>query len=358
LAAVSVLPLAPIWWAAPGRYEHLLRFHLFFELALALLVAFAARFVGVRLPHAWRPYALGLVLLWCIYPAARCKIHAGQIIRPADISQTVEYQVSNWLARNLPSARVFVTGSIRFYLNAFTDVPQFDGGFDPGSINPNLAKVRYQILSGEGAGQREGEIAALWLKAFGVDAVSVSGPKTRQAYLDYRNPAKFDGILPELWRDGGDVIYQVPRRTAGLAHVVRPQDLPSRTPLHGLDIEPVERYVRALEDPSLPQARLRWLSPNRIEISAPLAPQQLLSVQITHHPGWRATANGKPCKVFRDPLGQVVVEPFCSGDCRVLLTYTGGLERILTRSAALAALLAGLLWAGASALRSRRYARS
>lgn len=354
----SVLLLAPTLWSTPGRYEHLLRFHLFFELSLALFAAFAARFVGTRMRHSWRPYTLSLVLLWSVYPAVRFKGHAGQIIRPVEIEQTVEHQVAAWLAQNLPEARVFVTGSIRFYLNAFADVAQFDGGFDPGVINPNHAKVRYQILQGEGAGEREGEVAALWLKAFGVDAIAVSGPKTRQAYLDYRNPAKFEGVLPELWRDGGDVLYQVPRRRPGIAHVVRREDVPSRAPAHGMDLDPVEPYLRALEDPALPSLSFRWLNRHQAEIDAVMTPAEVISVQITHHPGWRATANGKPCKLLRDALGQIVIEPSCAGNCRVVMTYTGGIERTVTRVAALATLLVWFAWTVACALRQKRSAPS
>ena len=73
-------------------------------------------------------------------------------------------------------------------------------------------------------------MAVLWLKAFGVDAVAVSGPRSREFFKPFRNPRKFDGLLPELWRDGDDVIYRVPRRSTSLAHVVRPADLAPRRP--------------------------------------------------------------------------------------------------------------------------------
>lgn len=338
----SGLLTAPAAWA-PGRYEHLLRFHLLLDLSVTLLFAFAARAIGARLRASWRPLALVLLLLWSAYPAARIRAHAAEIIRPVRIEQTVEHQLSNWLAKNLPEGRVFVTGSIRFYLNAFADVVQFGGGFDPGLINPNYAGIVHQILQGEGAGKREGEVAALWLKAYGVDAVAVSGPKTRQAYRDFRNPSKFEGVLPELWRDGDDVLYGIPRRTTGLAHVVRPEDLPERAPEHGMDLEPVARYVQAIEDEALPAARFRWLNRHQAEITAEMSPEQLLSVQVSYHPGWQAVANGRKCKVHGDPLGQVVVEPGCAGPCRVVLTYTGGVERGLTRVGAVAVVL---LWGG------------
>ena len=53
---------------------------------------------------------------------------------------------------------------------------------------------------------------------------------------------------------GDDVIYRVPRRSAGLAHVMRQGDLAARQPVNGIDIEPVRPYVAALEDASRPLA--------------------------------------------------------------------------------------------------------
>ena len=143
------------------------------------------------------------------------------------------------------------------------------------------------------------------MKAFGIDAVAVSGPKSREAYRDYRNPRKFDGLLPEAWRDGDDVIYRVPRRSAGLAHVVRRGDLAARQPVNGIDIEPVRPYVAALEDASLPLATMTWRSRHEAVISARMEKAEILSVQISYHPGWKASVGGQPRRVYGDNLGQL-----------------------------------------------------
>jgi hypothetical protein len=268
-----------------------------------------------------------------------------------DIGGTVEYQEAKWLQANLAGGRVFVPGSIRFWLNAFTDVPQFAGGFDPGVVNPLCTHVNYQILSGESAGSREGEIAILWLKAFGIDAVAVSGPKSREAYRDYRNPHKFDGLLPEAWRDGDDVIYRVPRRSASLAHVVRLGDLPSRPPVNGIDIEPVRPYVAALEDAARPLATLTWRSRHEAVISARMEKADLLSIQIGYHSGWKASVDGQPRRVRGDNLGQLVVEPECDGACTVALQYNGGIESAWARLLSIGTLLGFATWIVMSAFR-------
>ena len=59
-------------------------------------------------------------------------------------------------------------------------------------------------------GAREGPVSLLWLEAFGVAAVEVTGPDGREFYKPFWNTRKFDGLLPVLWRSGGDVIYRFP----------------------------------------------------------------------------------------------------------------------------------------------------
>jgi hypothetical protein len=337
----------------PGLMPHRLRFHLVMEMGIALLLGVGAGLATERLPSQWKRYAACVLLAWCSFPAARYAAHAGRLIQPVDIGGTVEYQEAKWLQERVAGGRVFVPGSIRFFLNAFTDVPQFAGGFDPGVVNPLWTHVNYQILSGENAGLREGEIAILWLKAFGVDAVAVSGPKSREAYRDYRNPLKFDGLLSEAWRDGDDVIYRVPRRSAGLAHVVRRGDLPARRPVNGIDVEPVRPYVSALEDASRPLATLTWRSRHEAVISARIEKAEILSVQISYHPGWKASVDGRPRRVYGDNLGQLVVEPECDGACTVALEYNGSIESALARLASIGTLLGFAAWVGIGAFRKR-----
>jgi hypothetical protein len=328
----------------PALMPHRLRFHLVMEMGIALLLGVGGGLAMERFPSRWKLYSACVLLAWCSFPAARYAAHARRIIQPVNIGETVEYQEARWLHENVAGGRVFVPGSIRFFLNAFTDVPQFAGGFDPGVVNPLWAGASYQILSGENAGQREGEIAILWLRTFGIDAVAVSGPKSREAYRDYRNPRKFDGLLPEAWRDGDDVIYRVPRRSEGLAHVVRRGDLAARQPVNGIDVEPVLPYVAALEDASRPLATLTWRSRHEAVIVARLEKSEILSVQISYHPGWKASVDGRPRRVYGDNLGQLVVEPECDGACTVALQYNGGIESAWARLLSIGTLLGFATW--------------
>jgi hypothetical protein len=353
LLPAAAVPLASAWFGV-SLLSQPARFHLEMEMALALAAAFAGgELVGRTKPRARAAIICALVAAAC-YGALRCDTHAKRLVRPIAIEGAVEFQAAEWFARNLPGRRVFAPGSIGFFLNAFNDTPQFGGGADQAVVNPLWTHVNYQILSGENAGPREAEIALLWLDAFGVDAVVAGGPHSREFYKPFRNPHKFEGVLPELWRDGDDAIYRVPRRGASLAHILRPADLAPRPPAGALDIDPVRHYVAALDNPVYPLARMTWRTRHSAVISAPLEKGQILSVQVSYHPGWEARVAGQPRRVRADHLGQLVIEPDCEGACTVEISFSGGKESMLTLLACYACLILGLTWAGVEVWRRRR----
>ncbi len=347
-SVLFLLPMATVTllshWKGIDLLPQARRYHLELEMAIALLAGCAVAALLGSLSSRARAATGGALLLLCILPLTQYRHHARGLIQPIDITKTIEYREARWLNQNISPGRVFAPGSVGFFLNVFTDVPQLGGGFDQGVINPLLPAAYYQILSGDNAGAAEGEVAVLWFKALGVDAAAVSGPGSDEYYKPFRNPSKFDGLLPVLWKDGGDVIYSVPRRSRSLAHVIGRDDLPRRTPGHGLDIEPVRSYVAALENPAYPMTAFTWRNHHSAVMEAPMDREQILSVQVSYHPGWSAVANGRPVRVFADKLGQLAVEPECSGPCRVELRYDGGLERRLTVALSLLAMGSGVAW--------------
>lgn len=343
LTPLAAFTLAPEWLKISLMPQgH--RYHLEMEMALVLTGVFIARLLLDRWLPDFRVAAAWLLVLLCVYPALRCQKYARTLIRPVDISQRIEYREAQWAAQNLSGRRVMLPGSVGFFLNVFTDLPQFSGGFDQGVVNPNFAAVHYQLLSGENAGERRGEVAVTVLKAFGVDAVGVSGPRSQETFKPVRNPGKYDGLLAELWRDGDDVLYDVGRRSKSLAHVIRHADLPARAPEHGLDLDPVRPYVAALEDPALPLAEFKWLNRHTAVVSAHMEPDHVLSVQVSYHPGWRATVASVPVQVYGDSLGQLVIEPRCNGPCSVELVYDGGAEMHLGRAVSWVTMMGGIMF--------------
>jgi len=260
-----------------------------------------------------------------------------------------EYQIAQWLDTHRPGERAFISGSNSFLYNVFTDNPQLAGGHDQHTVNTFIPIVGFTIYSGMNAGDRDAEYSIFWLKAFGAHLISVPGPGSNDYYYKgFIHPAKFDGVLPLLWRSGGSSIYEVSARSRSLAHVIPVSAIVTRRPAHGLDIAPVEAYVAALEDPANPPAAFRWKGMSEAEIEATMRPGQAIGVQVTYERGWEAWANGKPQRVFGDAIGQTVIAPDCLGPSRIELRYTGRWEHRATRALSLAAMLVAIIlgWKG------------
>jgi hypothetical protein len=229
-------------------------------------------------------------------------------------------------------------GSMGNFLNTFTSMEQLSG--QPYTTAPNWEEqiAVYTIYIGQNSGDRDGDFSLLWLKAFGVQAVAVSGPHSPEYWKPFANPRKFEGMLPVLWREDDTTIYRVPQRSASLAHVMRPDQLVRRAPMHGLDTDDVHRFVAALDSASVP-AVMEWRGANRARIRALLKPGEIVSTQITYHPGWHATVEGGDRTVLADGIGLMVVYPNCVGDCEIILNYDGGWSSRLCRAASSGILL-------------------
>jgi hypothetical protein len=214
-----------------------------------------------------------------------------------------------------------LSGDPEYIFNLFSDNPQMSAGHEPTAPNWMQRVAVFTIYTGMNAGDRDAAISIFWLKAFGDQAIYVPGPKSREHYHPFPNSHKFDGLLPVLWHDEDDTIFRVPQRTLSLARVIPREAEVTRQPIHGLDTEPARAYVAALDDTTLPLADLQWQSPTRATIRTSIQPGQLISVQETWMPGWRATINGRTVPVHGDKLGLIVVDPTCNGACQIDLNF-------------------------------------
>jgi len=315
----------------PGRYT------LEMDMAIWLGAAFA---IWPLLRRLNRRAAMALALaavVACVPMVKRERRAARALEQPIDIRRTIEYKSAQWLNRNLPGARVFAAGSIGFWLNAFSGSPQIGGGFDNGITNPLLTHIIFQIMAGE-----RQQLTIDLMRAFGVDAVIAGGKDSAEFFHPIAHPEKFAGMT-ELWRDGGDAIYDVPRRTRSLAHVMLAGDLVQLPPV-AYDSIVMQPYLAALESPAYPPAQFRWRAPSAASVTANLRPDQILSVQISWDKGWNASVDGRPVPVLGDKLGQMAIDPRCSGLCTVQLTYDGGAEGRWTRAIQRLAFAAGVIW--------------
>jgi len=337
--AIGALPLAEEW---SGRYifPQPKRYHLEMEMALAVVLALANGALLRRSPRAVWAVVCVLLLAGGVQQTLSHRRFARHIITPFEIETTVEYRVATWLQRNLPGRRVFASGSVEFWLNAFADNPQVGGGFAQGIVNETIPMVQFGIpyLSGDG------ERSATWLRAYGAQAVVAGGPNTRDAFKNWNDASKLDGVLPEVWRDGDDVIYTVPQRSSSLAHALRREQIVSEPPINAEDTDAAEVYVAALEDRSLPEVHADWSGPGEARLQATLEADHVISVQVACHEGWRAEIEDREVGITCDGLGFMVIEPECEGDCEVLLVYDGGLPAKLARTASLGSLMGCLAW--------------
>jgi hypothetical protein len=329
------IPLIP----QPNRYE------LEMDLALPLALVFAGAALVDRLGPRLRTAVMIAAAAGLCAQTVHSALYAQRQIRSIDPAALSEYRVARWFDQNRPGERAFISGSGAYLYNAFTDNPQLEGGHDQHTVNPFLPVVRFTIHTGMNAGDRDAEYSIFWLKAFGTHLISVPGPQSGDYYKPVVHPRKFDGVLPLLWRDHDDSIYEVPGRSWSLAHVIPASAAVQWTPVHGLDIAPVERYVAALDDPRYPPASFQWQGLSDARIRATVEPGEVIAVQVTYAPGWEAWANGRRQRVRGDGIGQLIVEPDCTGACEIVLNYTGGAEHVLTRALSLAAMLLAAVYA-------------
>lgn len=341
---MCVVPLGYFWLNHLTIVPQAGRYQLELEMSLCLLFGCVFRWMWRHFPSAGRIALIVIVVAIGIRQAWYFRQFAAVLVRPIDITKTVEYKVTTWIDRNLPGQRTLVSGDPEFIFNLYSDNPQLSAGHEPTAPNWMQRVAVFTIYTGMNAGDRDAEDSIFWLKAYGNQAIYVPGPASREHYHPVVHPHKFDGLLPVLWHGEDDTIFRVPQRSQSMAHVIPRDTVVVRQPVHGLDLDPARAYVAALDDATLPISNLTWTSPSRAAIDTSMNPSQVISVQETWMPGWQATVAGRDVPVHGDKLGLMVVEPGCDGPCHIDLSFgvtpEGWICRLLSGLVTLLALLA------------------
>lgn len=226
--------------------------------------------------------------------------YSQAVLRPGDVERSIEKQVADELATLLSDRfgpRAYATGSIAFWLNVFTDVPQVRGGYDEvaGSFSPLWSHVSYLINT-----NRNSSLILLWLKAYNVKYVVVDMPWAALPYKDYLYPEKFEEILKSVKEVGGVRVYEVPLSCPEPVQLVKTE---AHVPVIGniFDVKNLHSYLK-LVDGCYGEASLQYAveNNNRIKVRVyNLDGEHSLLFKTNYDDGWVAYVNGKklPSKV-------------------------------------------------------------
>ncbi|MDZ4799422.1 MAG: hypothetical protein SGI92_14760 [Bryobacteraceae bacterium] len=314
LLILLVVELLRRFWSIPWRFPILAR------------VAVAA-VVVLSLSPAWSYLQKSRTFFVTDYPEPR-----------------VEHELTTWMAKNMPNARALPAGTVRFWYNAWYDLPQLTGGSEQGLLNPKVVPPVWQAYLGDDA-----NIAIRYLQILGVDAVLVNGKKSREHYKDFQFPEKFAGKLPVLYDNGrGDTIYEVPRRYKTLARVVDRAGHDALPFIPGNGEPPqLDLWYRNVEQGPDAPTEMRWDGTDRFFVKARVAAGQSLWVAESMDANWRAYAGGNRVPIRIDNLGFMVVD-LPPGDHEVRFEFPMPLSNRIGWMVTLMSLsgIAGLFWLG------------
>lgn len=164
---------------------------------------------------------------------------------------------------------------------------------------------------------------ALRLKIANVGRLVYTTASSPETYKDYKVPQeKFESVLKTNTTLSGDIFFDVPLKNNSIAKVVDAKAYKSiKKPFNAIDSEPINTYVRWMEQKSDRKLDVKKISTSHMKISGELKDGEAVLVQETFDVGWKAQGNGG-WKVIRDPLDFMVLSPNKSGKFEVDLVYT------------------------------------
>jgi hypothetical protein len=321
----------------PESHRYAIEFELFFALALA-----EAFRLTLRNPNSTiRLCAMGTAGVMLLVGAPQIWAYVTQgwdAWTPTPPENTLEYKLAHWIEEHPPTGRVMASGGLRFRLNSWFDLPQVGGGFETGLQDRIAVDLAYHARVGNGPWKgHDLEETLLEIKALGAEDVVIHGSKSREYYRDFYRTERISNNLPAVFHIEDDTIYRLPVRS--LAHLVKAEELPAADPT--LYPQALSRYVAAIEDPSRPLLRMHWKDASDVTVEGPVPAGDLVELQETAAPGWRAIQDGHEIPVESDRLGFLVVHPSSAKATKIALEYHGTMEQRIM------AMVSVLAWIGA-----------
>jgi hypothetical protein len=216
------------------------------------------------------------------------------------------WQVARWVESNLPGQRVLPLGMVRFWMDAWANNAQADGGSKQGLLNTQQPVAIWQLL-----GYPNSDLARLWLQAMGTSAVIVAGPGSREFYLDFKFPEKFKTGFSRLWDDGHNTtIYGVPRVHNSLGRVVDATAIQAMLPLNdGAGEAALRRYLAEVERADRPEVGVAWKGFDEVTLRADVGKGQAVLLQETFDPAWHAYDGARELPIRAErPMDFMLIE--------------------------------------------------
>ncbi len=261
-----------------------------------------------------------------------------------DYTNRVEYTMTDWLWKNMPDARAYPTGSVRFWYDTWHDLAQVGGGSEQGLLNPQVEPAQWETNLGP-----DPRPTILWMQSMGADAIYVADKRSMEIFKDFQYPQKFAGVLPVLYDDQkGNMLYKVPRRYPARARVVETAKLNAlKPPRFNDDVEYLQAYADVIEKgPEAPTVLTRE-GTDAMRAQARLEPGQSLVVQESYDPAWHAWVADQPVPVRKDAMGMMAIDA-PPGEREIYLAFVTPLENRVGRIVTLLSILTllGLTWLG------------
>jgi hypothetical protein len=253
-----------------------------------------------------------------------------------DYQNRVEYRVTDWLWQNMPDARAYPTGSVRFWYDTWHDLAQVGGGSEQGLLNSQVEPAQWETNLGPNA-----EPTILWMQSMGADAIYVSDKRSQEVFKDFQYPQKFAGVLPLLFDDQqGNMLYKVPRRYLARARVVETDRLNAvKPPRFNDDVEYLHAYADVIEKGPDSPATLTREGTDAMRVHARLDAGQSIVVQETYDPAWHAWSAGQPLAVRKDAMGMMAIDA-PPGDREFEIAFVTPLENQVGRVVTVLTILA------------------
>jgi len=301
------------------------------DISISLLIGFLAPLViqfiaditaeAPRSQMAVKSFLTALLLIALIFNASITYLPfaVAETTPSPSIANVPEAVIAQWLADHVTDQRVFATGTICFWLDAFSNVSEIRGGSDQGASNIWWANVTSEMNTGS-----DPELSILWAEAWNVKYIVVIFPNASTAYHDYTYPNKFQGILALPYYYNGFGIYEVPLSHPQLVEAVSARSAQTLLPITGVkDRRDLSAYVNLIGAPNT-DANVTYIidDPDEISVSVVGATTDTaLIVKMTYDPAWGASLYGQPVAVSSIGPGFMILYPGRSGSYQMTLQF-------------------------------------